>query len=190
MKKESKVKVNEELKNEIFLDYLGGQSYTEISRKYSISKAYVNKLVTTGNWKERKTQIKQATRDNIDMVVVDAAVETVNRFMRNNLKALKEVEDLLYNDDALKGKDGNKSIYKVREIIESMHLIENQVKQYMNIINPIDAHKLRLQYEQLKLKETLINGSDNEDVQDNFIDILTQSLAKAQEMNNGNIVEE
>lgn len=176
-------KVTDQMKQEMFLDYISGMSYKDIADKHGVKASVINRLVTEGRWVERKTKARTLSIDKIQMVYVDAGVEIVNRFVRNNMKAYNEVEDILNDNEALLDKNGKKSIYKLREVVETMHTVENQIKSYMNILDTKDAYDLQLKQKQIEMKLAMAGIQTEEDEpQDNFSDVLAQSLKKAQEM--------
>lgn len=176
-------KVTDQMKQEMFLDYISGMSYKDIADKHGVKPSVINRLVTEGRWVERKTKARTLSIDKIQMVYVDAGVEIVNRFVRNNMKAYNEVEDILNDNEALLDKNGKKSIYKLREVVETMHTVENQIKSYMNILDTKDAYDLQLKQKQIEMKLAMAGIQTEEDEpQDNFSDVLAQSLKKAQEM--------
>lgn len=178
-------KVTEKMKQELFLDYISGMTYKELANKQGITVAAVNRLVSEGKWADRKTKARKASIDKIQMVYVDAGVEIVNRFVHNNMRAYGEVENMLNNPECITDKNGKPSVYKLREVVETMHTVENQIKSYMNILDTKDAYELQMKQKQLEAKLAMAgiqDGDDDSNVQDTFSDVLAASIKKAREI--------
>lgn len=178
-------KVTEKMKQELFLDYISGMTYKELANKQGITVAAVNRLVCENKWADRKTKARKASIDKIQMVYVDAGVEIVNRFVHNNMRAYAEVENMLNNPDCITDKNGKPSVYKLREVVETMHTVENQIKSYMNILDTKDAYELQMKQKQLEAKLAMAGVQDGEDdtnVQDSFSDVLAASIKKARDI--------
>ena len=85
------------------------------------------------------------------------------------------------NSSSILDKEGKISHFKLAQAIQNMVAIKTFLDECTGTIPFKEAMELKMKYEQMELKKAIAGLGGDEEVQDNFMDILAQSFKKLQE---------
>lgn len=177
-----KEKLSRQQIDEMYLDYCANWTYKQLEEKYGISNSYLCKLVTREGWVEKRKQTKALAMENINTVFIDASEQLVDRYYAAGYKLLCLLEqDVLGNCAGLLDKQGKFSQFKLAQAIQNLIAIKAFLDDCTGVMTFKDAMELKYKYEQMDLKKVIAGLGGDEQIQDNFVEILQQSMAKLNE---------
>ena len=177
-----KPKLTDEQLTELFLDYCSNMSYKELAAKYGVSEGYLGKMVHEQGWVERKRQSKELALNNIQNAYVDASQELVDRYFSAGYKLLCLWEEAMKeNGGGLLDKQGNFSQFKLEKAVSNIVAIKAFLDECTGVMSYKEAMELQLKYEQNELKKAIAGLGGDDNVQDNFMEMMQASLKRLAE---------
>ncbi len=178
-------KINQEVKNRMFLDYCTGMSHEDIAKKYDIGLTYVAGIIKNNGWKDKKYEVNKGSFEMLQSRYIDASNELLDEFFTEAYYLFDLWKESVHDKEGFMDKQGKISQYKLGQAIANFTQIRAELNSLTGVMDSKDMMELQLKYGQLDVKKSLAGINDTEEVQDNFADVLAQSIAKAQMMAGG-----
>lgn len=125
----------EERDNAMFLEYCKGISLREIAEDYGLNYNTVKKISCEQKWANRKLTNGKTVTDIVNQHFINTSKDLVEKFYSEDMYAYNECLNMLHDENCYTDKNGMKSIYKFRQIIETMILIEDRLKDLTGILD-------------------------------------------------------
>lgn len=167
---------------QMYVDYCANFTYKELGDKYGVSDSYITKLVHREGWVAKRKQSKALALESIQTAYIDASTELVDRYFQAGYKLLCLWEESMAGNAAsVLDKQGKFSQFKLAQSVQNIIAIKAFLDDCTGVMNFKDAMELKYKYEQMDLKKAIAGLGGDETVQDNFIEILNQSIKQLQE---------
>ena len=160
-----KLQSKKERNLEMYMKYLEGIPLQDIADEYGLTYAYVKNLSSQEKWADRKFTNATEAIEIFNTKFINASEQLIEEFFANDKKAYNLVIDMLNNPECYCGKDGTPSIYKLRQIVETMVILEDRLKDLTGIVTPSELLNAKIR--------AIQNGISNEIIiEDNFMEAL------------------
>lgn len=165
-------KSSQQRDEEMFIMYCEGYSIKQIAEAYGLSEGYVRVVSSKSKWAERKYVNGKEISDITNQKFISIATELIDNFFKEESFAYKKCLEMLHNPECYMDKNGVPSIFKFKEIVITMSLIEDRLKSLAGILEPQQVAELNMKERATVIRE-LANGlGEDAVIQDNFLQAL------------------
>lgn len=162
-------KSSQQRDEEMFIMYCEGYSIKQIAEAYGLSEGYVRVVSSKSKWAERKYVNGKEISDITNQKFISIATELIDNFFKEESFAYKKCLEMLHNPECYMDKNGVPSIFKFKEIVITMSLIEDRLKSFAGILEPQQVAELNLKERTILIRE-LANGlGEDAVIEDNFL---------------------
>lgn len=161
-----KLQSKKERNLEMYKMYLEGIPFTDIAEHFGMSPQSVKNISCKEKWADRKFTNATEAIEIFNTKFINAAEQLIEEFYENDRYAYRQVIEMLKDPKCYCGKDGVPSIYKLRQIVETMVILEDRLKDLTGIVRPSELLQAKI--------KAIQYGMTNEDdvIEDNFLQAL------------------
>ena len=184
-------KSSQQRDEEMFIMYCEGYSIKQIAEAYGLSEGYVRVISSKSKWAERKYVNGKEISDITNQKFISIATELIDNFFKEESFAYKKCLEMLHNPECYMDKNGVPSIFKFKEIVITMSLIEDRLKTLCGILEPQQVAELNMKERATVIRE-LANGlGEDAVINDNFLAALNWTANKnfGEEITTNNVTE-
>lgn len=150
---------------EMYVKYIEGIPLQDIADEYGLSYQYVKNLSSKEKWADRKFINATEAIEIFNTKFINTAENLIEEFYANDKQAYRLVIEMLNNPECYCSKDGVASIYKLRQIVETMVILEDRLKDLTGIVTPSELLNAKIR--------AIQNGMSNDIIiEDNFMEAL------------------
>ena len=160
-----KLQSKKERNLEMYKMYLEGIPFTDIAEQFGMSPQSVKNISCKEKWAERKFTNATEAIEIFNTKFINTAEQLIEEFYANDKYAYRQVIEMLKDPNCYMS-NGVPSIYKLRQIVETMVILEDRLKDLTGIVPASDLLQAKI--------KAIQYGMTNEDdvIEDNFLQAL------------------